>query len=174
MRGRVSADTTWATIRIRFEPGFEPTGAQRTRERLAELADRLEELGALLALESGVGGVETRDPTTLGSSPERPELWVYTTPSEIESVSTRTLSLGDALELRLRLDTEVRSDDDWRDAWKQFYHPMVLGRGTLLVRPSWIERRPGDPERSRRRARLRSDRRSCQTTRTACRPSSTA
>lgn len=145
MRGGVT-DPTWATLRVRFEHGFEPSGPERTLARLADHADRLESLGTVLALEPSVGGVETRDPTTQGS-PERPELWVYTTPDAVDAVGRRALELGASMGLRLRLDAEVRSDEDWRDAWKEFYRPMVFGRGALLVRPSWLERREGDPSR---------------------------
>jgi ribosomal protein L11 methyltransferase len=42
---------------------------------------------------------------------------------------------------------DIRTDDDWRDSWKRFYSPMIFGDGALLLRPSWIPRRPGDPER---------------------------
>jgi ribosomal protein L11 methyltransferase len=51
------------------------------------------------------------------------------------------------MQLPLRLDAEVHTDDDWRDAWKSFYCATVLGNDTLLLRPSWIERRTGDPTR---------------------------
>jgi ribosomal protein L11 methyltransferase len=135
---------TWATVRIRFDPRFEPRGPERTLERLADHADRLDELGALLALDPSVGGVETRDPTTYGH-PERPELWVYTVPEAVEAIARRAAAIGGEMGLRLRLETSCRSDEDWRDAWKEFYRPIIVGKRSLLVRPSWIERRDGDP-----------------------------
>jgi ribosomal protein L11 methyltransferase len=138
-------DPTWATVRVRFAPGFELQGKERTRAYLADQADRLDELGAMLVLEGSVGGVETRDPTTFGNDSERAELWVYTTPAAVDTVVHRARELATTMGLRLRFDTQVREDDDWRDAWKQFYAPMVLGQRALLVRPSWIERREDDP-----------------------------
>jgi ribosomal protein L11 methyltransferase len=39
--------------------------------------------------------------------------------------------------------------DDWRDAWKRYYRPLRFSAGpvSLLIRPSWIERAPDDPQR---------------------------
>lgn len=47
--------------------------------------------------------------------------------------------------LAMTIVTATHEGSDWREVWKQFYHPMVLGQGAVLVRPSWIERRPDDP-----------------------------
>lgn len=32
-------------------------------------------------------------------------------------------------------------DEDWREAWKQHYHPIRLGKN-ILIRPAWIEVEP--------------------------------
>ena len=41
---------------------------------------------------------------------------------------------------------EVRDDEEWKDAWKAYYKPLTFGEHQLLLRPSWIDRQPGDPE----------------------------
>ncbi len=122
--------------------------ARPTRDAWSETLDLLDEVGALLAASDGVGGVELRDPRTI-DGPERPELLVYTTPDALHAVAERVhgtigaFGLGDDAEI----DARVRTDDDWRDTWKKFYQPMILGDGALLLRPSWIPRTPQDPAR---------------------------
>jgi len=98
-------------------------------------------------------GVETRDMSTLGQQTLHPELVVYTRPDVLEGLLELATRLGEQLRLDLALTATVRTDDDWRDTWKQFYAPIVFGDagdaeqpGALLLRPSWIDRRPGDPE----------------------------
>ena len=106
----------------------------------------LEGLGALLAGEPDVGGVETRDAGTITKA-VRPELWVYTTPAALDRVKERVEALAPQFSLPLRLTGRIREDDDWRDTWKRFYRPRVFGEGDrkLLLRPSWIEREADDP-----------------------------
>lgn len=113
----------------------------------AEAAERLEALAALVAEDARALGVETRDASTLGDRREIPELTVYCTPADLEALTADVGRLGDDLRLTLRLTGTVRTDDDWRDTWKQFYAPIVVAGETtaLLVRPSWLERRPDDP-----------------------------
>ncbi|HWB78101.1 MAG TPA: 50S ribosomal protein L11 methyltransferase [Nannocystaceae bacterium] len=121
----------WAIVTVKLE-------ADRTsRDTWSLSLDLLEELGAQLAAVEGVGGVEVKDA----------ELLAYTTPACIETVTTAAQRGGQALGITVVARAEVRTDDDWRDAWKQFYAPLVLGDGALLLRPSWIDRRPGDPAR---------------------------
>lgn len=131
----------WATLLVQLgAPGVELSGA-------AEAAERLEALASLIAEDPRASGVETRDASTLGSRCEIPELTIYTTPEGLEGLVAEVERLAEALRLQLRLTPAVRTDDDWRDTWKQFYAPIVIGAGatTLLVRPSWIDRRAGDP-----------------------------
>lgn len=129
----------WATLEIRLrDPGAGGWG---------EAAERLEALAALLAEDDRALGVETRDMTTLGHQVLHPELVVYTRPDALDHLSAEATRLAGALQLDLALTPAVRTDDDWRDTWKQFYAPIVFGDGALLLRPSWIDRRPGDPER---------------------------
>jgi ribosomal protein L11 methyltransferase len=121
--------------------------AQASREAWAEALDRLEECGALLAAHDGVGGVELRDPRTI-DGPQQPELVVYTTPEALEAVTATVRATLDAFGLGGGdVTAAVRTDDDWRDNWKQFYRPIVLGDGALLLRPSWIPRAPDHPTR---------------------------
>ncbi|MEM9460548.1 MAG: 50S ribosomal protein L11 methyltransferase [Myxococcota bacterium] len=129
----------WATIRI-----------QATVDGIGnatdEVVDRLDTLGLLLADEAAVGGVERRDAGTLVDAPQ-PEQWAYTTPEGLEAVLARITTLAASLGLWVTTQVEIHHDDDWRESWKRFYQPRILGDGALLLRPSWIERRPGDPPR---------------------------
>jgi ribosomal protein L11 methyltransferase len=126
----------WTTLVLAIPPGT------MTREALAELADRLDSLGALLAGEAGVGGVETRDATVLEAA-ERPTLVVYTTPDRVDALRERASLLAGALDLALETTTKTHIDDTWRDEWKKFYQPMRFGL-RLTIRPSWIEREATD------------------------------
>lgn len=130
----------FATLRIGMRAGV------TTRREMAAIADLLDSLGAMLAEEPDVGGVETRDSTTL-EGPERPEVVIYTVPDAVYRVEERARDLARQLGLDPRFETTVHEGDAWRDRWKEFYAPAVLGVQTLLLRPSWIERRTDDPER---------------------------
>lgn len=133
------APEPWATVRIQLRVddggGFDDAAV-----------DRLDALGLLLADDPAVGGVERRDAGTLVGAP-RPELWAYTTPPSVEAVMARAGALGASLGLSVATEVAVHHDDDWRESWKRFYQPQVLGEGVLLLRPSWVARRAGDPER---------------------------
>ncbi len=124
----------WATLTLDISPC----------ENAEELRDAL---AALLAEDDEVSGVEVRDGTTLGGNDRTSQLIVYTEPSSIEALRPRVGDLAGALGLELEIAAEVRDDDDWHDSWKQFYAPIIFGEGALLLRPSWIPRRAGDPER---------------------------
>lgn len=112
----------------------------------AEASERLETLSALIAEDPRASGVETRDASTLGDRREIPELTIYCEPPDLDGLVAEVQRLGDMLRLTLRLTPAVRTDDDWRDTWKQFYRPIRVG-DALLVRPSWLPREPGDPDR---------------------------
>ena len=131
------------------------TGRAWIAEDVPTLGDRLEAIAALLAHREDVGGVETRDPSCIAEGPdfvavERPELVAYTTPAARAEVTAALRALGERLGLSLELDSEDHEGEDWRDAWKRHYQPMSFaGRRSgrsLLLRPSWIPRREGDPE----------------------------
>jgi ribosomal protein L11 methyltransferase len=130
----------WATLEIRLRSAG--TGDWN------EAGERLEALAAWIAEDERALGVETRDMSTLGQTALHPELIVYTRPDALEGLADLAARLAEPLNLDLTLVPTVREDDDWRDTWKQFYAPIVFGHpdmGTLLLRPSWIPRRPGDP-----------------------------
>jgi ribosomal protein L11 methyltransferase len=130
----------WATLEIRLRSA----GAGDW----LEAGERLEALAAMIAEDERALGVETRDMSTLGQQTLHPELVVYTRPDALEGLGDLTARLAEHLSLDLTLVPTVREDDDWRDTWKQFYAPILFGSpalGTLLLRPSWIERRPDDP-----------------------------
>jgi len=138
----------WAIVHILLD-------ARRDgRDAWADDLDRLQELAAVLAGAPDVGGVEQSMET-----PERPALRLYTTPAALADVTARARAWAQRFALSVTIAGEVRTDDDWRDAWKEFYRPILLGpsdtaargdsngAGALLLRPSWIPRKPSDPER---------------------------
>jgi len=127
----------WATLEIRLRSAG--TGDWN------EAGERLEALAAMIAEDDRALGVETRDLSTLGQTTLHPELIVYTRPDALAGLGELASRLAEHLSLELMLVPTVREDDDWRDTWKQFYAPILFGDGALLLRPSWIERRPGDP-----------------------------
>lgn len=127
----------WATLEIRLRDAGDGDWNAA--------GERLEALAALIADDDRALGVETRDMSTLGHTTLHPELVVYTRPDALEGLGELATRLADDLRLALALVPTVRNDDDWRDTWKQFYAPIVFGAGALLLRPSWLARRPGDP-----------------------------
>jgi len=138
-----STDVSWATLRATLVPACFSTATEAYPA--AQALDRLEGLGALLAEDNRVGGVETRDPTTLEFACEIPELIVYTTPDAVEDLVAQVQTLAPVLGLQLEVSATVHHDDSWRDHWKTFYRSQVFGNGALLLRPSWIDREPDDP-----------------------------
>lgn len=129
--------TPWAIVDVTIEAD------RSTRESFARDRDLGDELGAMLADHPSVGGVEH-----LPVAAERgPTLRVYTDPGGVSAVERRATELAAAFGLRIAVHAEVRTDDDWRDTWKQFYRPIVVGDGELLLRPSWIAREPDHPSR---------------------------
>jgi ribosomal protein L11 methyltransferase len=129
----------WATLEIRLrDPGDDGWSAA---------TERFEALAVLIAEDERALGVETRDMSTLGQQRVRPELVVYTRPDALDGLGEAAGALAVDLRLQLDLTATVRTDDDWQDTWKQFYAPIVVGDGALLLRPSWIPRAEGDPAR---------------------------
>jgi ribosomal protein L11 methyltransferase len=145
--GASSTAEPWATLEIRLRSA-DATGDGDW----SAAGERLEALAAMIADDDRALGVETHDMSTLGQQTLHPELVVYTRPDALEGLGELATRLAEELRLDLALTATVREDDDWRDTWKQFYAPIVFGgaeeegsAGTLLLRPSWIDRRPGDP-----------------------------
>jgi ribosomal protein L11 methyltransferase len=144
----MTATDTWTTVRVAMP------NVSTDREALLEATDRIEGLAALLAELDAVGGVEVRDPSCIAEGPdfvavERPELIAYTTPEGREVVVRGAQELAARLGLVVTIEAQDHAGDDWRDVWKRWYRPLHFSAAevALLIRPSWIERSPGDPER---------------------------
>ena len=144
----MSETDAWSTVRVAMPD------VATDRDTLIEATDRIEGLAALLADDDHVGGVEVRDPSCITDGPdfvavERPELIAYTTPAGREAVIELARELAQQLGLHVTIEAADHVGDDWRDAWKRYYRPLKFESGSirLLIRPSWIERAPGDPER---------------------------
>lgn len=48
------------------------------------------------------------------------------------------------LSLSVTITTEGMSEDDWAESWKQYYHPIPLGRVTIV--PAWEDYTPREGE----------------------------
>lgn len=127
----------WAIVWVDLAPG--PVELDALREATAAL----DEVGALLAMREDVSGVQSFPASE--SPTQRPRLCTYTTPDAIESLHGTIAAHLDAFGLQGSTHAEVRDDEEWKDAWKAFYKPLTFGEHQLLLRPSWIERQPGDP-----------------------------
>lgn len=142
---------TWSTVRVAM------TNVALEAMAIAEATEQLEGLAALLAGRDDVGGVETRDPTCIADGPEfvaveRPELVVYTSPASRDAVEQAARELQEMLGLDAEIDVADHHGDDWRDAWKRHYRPLLFAASSapeqrLLIRPSWIPREADDPTR---------------------------
>jgi ribosomal protein L11 methyltransferase len=141
----MTTPTAWAVIRLGLRFPTPPS-----LEVFRDAADRLEALGPLLLDDADVGGVETRDATTI-TKVERPELWIYTVPDALPRLRAQAAALAEDFGLDVDVTTEAHDDDEWRDGWKRFYRPLRFGAdgpsgaARLLVRPSWIARAEDDP-----------------------------
>ena len=141
----------WSTVRVAM------TKVAPDPSAIAEATEQLEGCAALLAGRDDVGGVETRDPNCIAEGPdfvrvERPELIVYTTPADREAVEQAARELVEMLGIEATIDAADHHGDDWRDAWKRHYRPLLFTAISdptqrLLIRPSWIAREPDDPSR---------------------------
>ncbi len=95
--------------------------------RLALRVDREHaEIALAELLELAPGGVEEVD---LGDAVEYA---VYGPPGELPTLPDLEAAVGGALVSV----TTSELPDDWSERWKQFHHPLVLGR-RLAVRPPW-------------------------------------
>lgn len=97
-----------------------------TADEAELVGDRLWVLGAT--------GIEERDHSTMSKSDDG-VLLVASFPDE-ESAH-RALA-----QLEHPATFEVVVGDEWRDAWREFFHVQEIGR-RLILRPSWREAEPG-------------------------------
>jgi ribosomal protein L11 methyltransferase len=142
---------TWSTVRVAM------TNVALLPIAITEATEQLEGLAALLAERDDVGGVETRDPTCIADGPEfiaveRPELVAYTIPTSRDAVEQAARELIEMLGLDAQIDVADHHGDDWRDAWKRHYRPLLFVAASapaqrLMIRPSWIPREADDPTR---------------------------
>ncbi|MCR9162033.1 MAG: 50S ribosomal protein L11 methyltransferase [Nannocystaceae bacterium] len=133
----MSGSDQWAIVWVDLAQG--PIELDALREATA----RLDEVGAVLAMREEVSGVQS---FAASESPtQRPRLCIYTRPDAIEALHGVVADLLARFDLIGSTRAEVRDDEEWKDAWKAFYKPLTFGEHQLLLRPSWIERQPGDP-----------------------------
>ena len=106
-------------------------------------AEHAEAVAAAL-VEAGASGIEERDGITI----ERPEpgeiiLVVWIEPAQVEafvsSVATSLTALG-VPAARTRPSRSDRDEDEWRDAWKRYFHARPIGR--FVIVPSWEKYAP--------------------------------
>ena len=104
----------------------------------------------------GEGGVAIEQPGGFnpdeGESPPVPaavEIKTYLPMDATTRDRRERIGAGVRLIARMAAVSELRervvSEDDWRDSWKEFFHPLRIGRG-IVICPTWreCETRPGD------------------------------
>ena len=88
-----------------------------------ELAERL--------IACGAAGVEQRDDGTIARITDgTAALIVWVQPNDVEPFLARARQAGFD-----RVATRERSEDEWRDAWKKYFAPRLVGKFVLM--PSW-------------------------------------
>ena len=117
----------------------------RWAQMSVECAPEAVEAVSYAFLEAGCGGVMLtgQNPVTVqGSLPVTDELMARISPlrDHLERLPEFGLPpLVNGLTLR------YAEDEDWANAWKQYYKPMKLGR-RLVIKPSWEQYTPGAEE----------------------------
>jgi ribosomal protein L11 methyltransferase len=97
------------------------------------------ELAASALVECGASGIEERDGTTLArAAPGEIVLvsWIEEAHADafVERAATALDGIGVMTE-RQRPQRLMRDEDEWRDAWKRYFHARPVGRFVLV--PSW-------------------------------------
>ena len=110
----------------------------------------LVDAAAAILGEHTTGGVSIEEPFTaleegaIQRHPERPvRLAAYLPEDEARAAQRQVLqrALTDLLGSAAGFTTQLRDEEEWADAWKQFFHVERFGR--IVVRPSW---RPYAPQ----------------------------
>ena len=105
----------------------------------------LAESAAAALVEAGASGVEERDASTI----ERPEpgevlLVVWIDPAEVDTFIARVAAALPEAGERARPLRHDRDEDEWRDAWKRYFHARPVGR--FVIVPSWETYAPAPGE----------------------------
>ena len=108
----------------------------RYAELTYALPAALAESAAVALVEAGASGVEERDASTI----ERPEpgeilLVVWIEPARVDAFIARVAAALPAAGERARPLRHDRDEDEWRDAWKRYFHTRPVGR--FIIVPSW-------------------------------------
>jgi ribosomal protein L11 methyltransferase len=104
-------------------------------------ASRAEDACEILVA-SGASGVEERDADTIAKpAAGRVLLVVWVPAGEDEAFVARArLSLAAVIKEPLEPQRETRHEDEWRDAWKRYFHARPVGR--FVIVPSWEQYTP--------------------------------
>ncbi|MEO6953702.1 MAG: 50S ribosomal protein L11 methyltransferase [Polyangia bacterium] len=105
----------------------------------------LAEAAATALVEAGASGVEERDASTI----ERPEpgevlLVVWIEPPAVDAFIARVAAALPTAGDRARPLRHDRDDDEWKDAWKRYFHARPVGR--FVIVPSWETYSPAPGE----------------------------
>jgi ribosomal protein L11 methyltransferase len=114
-----------------------------------ELAAELAELASEALLDAGATGLEVRDGATIDRPGDgRVVVVVWIEPDEVEGFVSRATSgltsilgpqVGSAVPARVE-----RDEDEWRDAWKRYFHARPIGR--FVIVPSWEQFVPSEAQ----------------------------
>ena len=105
----------------------------------------LAESAAATLVEAGASGVEERDASTI----ERPEpgevlLVVWIDLAQVDTFIARVAAALPEAGDRARPLRHDRDEDEWRDAWKRYFHARPVGR--FVIVPSWETYAPAPGE----------------------------
>ena len=97
------------------------------------------ELAAAALIDAGAAGIEERDASTIERpAPGEVVLVAWVAPDDADAFVARAADALRALgveEARCRPSRAERDEDEWRDAWKRYFHARPIGR--FVIVPSW-------------------------------------
>lgn len=102
---------------------------------------RSEDVSEILVA-AGATGIEERDANTIAKpAPGRVVLVVWVPAGEDEAFVARARAgLRDVVDEPIEPQREARQEDEWRDAWKRYFHARPVGR--FVIVPSWEKYTP--------------------------------